>query len=174
MPLAKLLAVFLMGFQAGCQSPMPPIATVPHVDLPRFMGPWYVIANIPTFIETGAHNAVESYRLDTDGTIATTFTFREGSFGGPSKRYEPRGFITDSTSNAAWDMQFFWPIRSNYRIVHLSEDYQETIIGREQRDYVWIMARSPNIPDDHLAQLIEIAVQQGYDAKKIQRVPQKW
>ena len=28
--------------------------TVDYVDLERFMGDWYVIANIPTFIEKGA------------------------------------------------------------------------------------------------------------------------
>jgi apolipoprotein D and lipocalin family protein len=33
------------------------------VDLERFMGDWYVIANIPTFIEKGAHNAVEGYQM---------------------------------------------------------------------------------------------------------------
>ncbi|MCU0934385.1 MAG: lipocalin family protein, partial [Thiobacillaceae bacterium] len=52
-------------FLAGCQSaPRPPIALAGPVDLPRFMGDWYVIANIPTFLEKGAHNAVESYRLE--------------------------------------------------------------------------------------------------------------
>ena len=60
------------------------------------MGDWYVIANIPTFMERGAHNAVESYALDADGTIATTFTFRDGSFEGKRKQYHPRGFVLDS------------------------------------------------------------------------------
>ena len=45
---------------AGCVARRPPIVTVPHVDLPRFMGDWYVIANIPTFVERDAYNAVES------------------------------------------------------------------------------------------------------------------
>jgi lipocalin len=27
--------------------------TVPYVDLKRFMGDWYVVANIPTFVEKG-------------------------------------------------------------------------------------------------------------------------
>jgi apolipoprotein D and lipocalin family protein len=44
--------------------------TVPYVDLERFMGDWYVVANIPTFVEKGAHNAVESYSLSSDRTIA--------------------------------------------------------------------------------------------------------
>ena len=60
---------------AGCrESVHPPLALAEDVDLGRFMGDWYVIANIPTAIEKGAHNAVESYRLEEDGTIATTFT----------------------------------------------------------------------------------------------------
>ena len=79
---------------AGCQSaPHPPLALAADVDLARFMGDWYVIANIPTFIERGAHNAVESYRLAADGTIETTFTFRDGGFDGEPKRYTPRGFV---------------------------------------------------------------------------------
>ena len=63
------------AFLAGCQTvTQPPIETVGKVDLPRFMGDWYVIANIPTFIEKGAHNAIESYKLADDGSIETTPT----------------------------------------------------------------------------------------------------
>ena len=67
----------------ACQTtPMNPITTVKQVDLERFMGDWYVIANLPTFIERDAYNAVESYRLTDEGTVATTFTFRRGCFDG--------------------------------------------------------------------------------------------
>jgi apolipoprotein D and lipocalin family protein len=59
-----------------------PIKTVSEVNLKQFMGPWYVIAHIPTFIEKNAFNAVESYVLNEDGTIGTTFTFNEGSLTG--------------------------------------------------------------------------------------------
>jgi apolipoprotein D and lipocalin family protein len=83
-----LLAIALI---TGCAASLPPLATVERVDIKRFMGTWYVIASIPTFIETDAFNAVESYRLDADGTIDTTFTFRKGTFDGPLKTYHPRG-----------------------------------------------------------------------------------
>jgi apolipoprotein D and lipocalin family protein len=167
--LAALLAV------AGCQSaPTQPIVTVPHVDLPRFMGDWYVIANIPTLIERDAHNAVESYRLDDDGTIATTFTFRAGGFDGPQKRYTPRGYVFDRNSNAVWGMQFIWPIKADYRIVYLSPDYSQTVIAREARDYVWIMARTPQIPEADYARIVELVGRLGYDVKRIRTVPQQW
>ena len=119
----RALTVVLWLLLAGCETmSRPPIATAAHVDLPRFMGDWYVIANIPTFIETGAHNAVESYRLAPDGTIETTFTFNADAFDGPEKRYHPLGFVVDRESNAVWGMQFIWPIKADYRIVYVAPD----------------------------------------------------
>ncbi len=158
----------------GCQSMnRPPMETVDQVDLKRFMGDWYVIASIPTFIEKKAYNAVESYSLDSDGTVATVFTFREGGFDGELKRYTPTGFVRDAESNARWGMQFVWPIKADYRIIYLSDDYGQTVIGRRKRDYVWIMARTPQIPDARYDELVEFVRNQGYDIGELRKVPQQ-
>ena len=170
----KVLTMGLLSLLGGCQSSLPPIANEPKVDLARFMGDWYVIANIPTSIERDAHNAVESYRLDSDGSIATTFTFRDGAFDGRLKRYCPRGFVRDDPSQAIWGMQFIWPIEADYRIVYVSPDYQRTIIGRQKRDNVWIMARTPQISEAELQDLRERVAKQSYDMSKLQTVPQQW
>jgi apolipoprotein D and lipocalin family protein len=169
------LLFFAVLLLAGCQgTPHPPLALAPGVDLARFMGDWYVIANIPTFIEEGAHNAVESYRLGSDGTIETTFTFRAGGFDGEPRRYTPRGFIEDRASNAVWGMQFVWPVKADYRIAYLSPDYTQALIGRERRDYLWIMAREPQIAEPDYRRIVEFAAAQGYDITRIRRVPQRW
>ena len=153
---------------------MPPLTTVPRVDIPRFMGSWYVIANIPTWLEEGAHNAVESYQLDADGTIRTTFTFRQGGFDGPLKTYNPRGFILDTGSNAVWGMRFLWPFKSEYLIISLDEDYSQTVIGRSKRDYVWIMARTPTMPEADYQRIADWLSTIGYDTSRLRRVPQRW
>ena len=140
----------------------------------RFMGDWYVIANIPTFIEKGAHNAVESYRRDPDGSIATTFTFRADAFDGPLKTYNPRGFVRDAKPNAVWGMQFVWPIKAEYLVAYVDDDYTETIIARSRLDYVWIMARSPQIAESDYLTLAAFVADHGYDVSKLQRVPQRW
>ncbi len=169
---AGLVALFGLG---GCSSPAhPPITLASKVDLPRFMGDWYVIANIPTFIEKGAHNAVESYRLNPDGTIATTFTYRQDSFDGPLKRYQPTGFVLGRSSNAVWGMRFVWPFKSDFRIVYLDPGYTQTIIGREARDYVWIMARTPSIPEADYRKLLDLLGREGYNIGQIRKVPQQW
>jgi apolipoprotein D and lipocalin family protein len=169
-----LMAFTGAALLAGCQASPPPLETVDSVDLERFMGDWYVIANIPTFAEKGAHNAVESYRLDDDGTIATTFTFRKDTFDGPEKQYNPRGYVRDTRSNAEWGMQFIWPFRGDYRIIYLEDDYSATIIGRNKRDYVWLMAREPQMSEEDYANAVQLIVDAGYDVSDLQRVPQRW
>jgi len=156
----------------GCTS-HPPIKTADHVELERFMGDWYVIANIPTAIEKGAHNAVESYRMNADGTIATTFTFRQDSFDGERKTYHPTGYVFDTQTNAVWGMQFIWPIKADYRILYVSADYSQTIIGRIKRDYVWLMARTPSISEADYQKLLGLIAEQGYDVSQVKRVPQR-
>jgi apolipoprotein D and lipocalin family protein len=142
--------------------------TVEQVDLERFMGDWYVIANIPTFLEKNAFNPVESYRLNPDGTVATTFAFNAGALDGEQKVYQPRGFIRDS-SNAIWGMQFVWPIKADYRIVYLDQEYQYTVIGRTRRDYVWIMARAPQISAAKYLELTQFVATLGYDLDKLRK-----
>ena len=172
---AKLLRLALAAvLVGGCAANGPEMNTVDHVDIDRFMGPWYVIANIPTFLEKGAHNAVETYALNDDGTIATTFVFREDSFDGKRKEYTPRAWVLDTDTNARWGMRFVWPIKADYRVAWLDEDYSMTVIAREDRDFVWIMARTPAISDADYDELVTFVSSIGYDASKIERVPQQW
>jgi apolipoprotein D and lipocalin family protein len=149
------------------------IPLVNQVDLAKFMGDWYVIAAIPTAIETESYNAIENYKLNDDGTIATTFTFNKGALDGKLKKYEPKGFVRPDTGNALWGMQFIWPIKSEFRIAYLDENYQTTIIARNARDYVWLMARTPEINAADYLKLVDLIKSWGYDTNKLRKVPHK-
>ncbi|MGF1528427.1 MAG: lipocalin family protein [Candidatus Competibacterales bacterium] len=150
------------------------LATVDYVDLDRFMGDWYVIANIPTPFEKNIYNAVESYRLAKPHVVATRFHYRQGGFDGPQKAMEATGFVQDTQTNARWGMQFIWPLKLDYRVIHLADDYGQTIIGRQRRDFVWIMARTPSLDAAVLEDLIQRMEGVGYTRDKLQRVPQHW
>jgi apolipoprotein D and lipocalin family protein len=82
--------------------------------------------------------------------------------------------VGDHGSNAVWGMQFVWPIKAAYRIAYLSDDYGQTVIAREARDYVWIMARSPSISEADYARLTAFIASMGYDTAQLRRVPQRW
>jgi apolipoprotein D and lipocalin family protein len=169
--LFAVLGVFaLSAFNANGKNPIPPVA---NVDLPRFMGDWYVIANIPTFVERESYDAVETYALREDGKIQTTFRQRKGSFDAPIDTMRPVGSVRAGSNNAIWGMQFVWPIKAEYVIVHINDDYTQTIIGRSARDYAWIMARTPQISEADYIAHVERLRALGYDTAKLRRVPQR-
>lgn len=148
--------------------------TVARVDLQRYQGDWYVIAAIPSYLERHAYNAVESYSLGADGKMQTTFRYRNGSFTAPVKTMHPVGTIRPGTGNTIWAMEFIWPIKAEYLVVYLDPDYQTVIVGRSKRDYVWIMARTPALPEPAYEQLVERVAALGYDVGKLRKVPQHW
>lgn len=151
-----------------------PIPLVPSVDLPHFMGDWYVIGFIPIFPERNAHNPVESYRLNADGTIATTYRYRDGSFDAKLTKNTPKGFVEPDTNNALWGMQFLWPFKGEYRIAYVEPDYSVTIVARNKRDYVWLMARRPVMDDAAYSRYRGLIAAMGYDIAEFKRAPQQW
>ncbi|OOG43555.1 hypothetical protein B0E51_01825 [Rhodanobacter sp. C05] len=155
-------------------SSLPPIKPVAHVDLPRFMGTWYVIATIPTRFEKNAYNAVETYKLQPDGSVYTAFRFHNGSYDSAVKAIHSTGFVKAGSGNAVWGVQVFWPIKAQYIVAYLKDDYSQTIVARDARDYTWIMARTPTIPQtDYDALMIRVR-QLGYSLGDVRKVPQQW
>jgi apolipoprotein D and lipocalin family protein len=71
-------------------------------------------------------------------------------------------------------MRFIWPFKAEYLITHLNDSYTQTVIGRNKRDHVWIMARTPAIPEEDYARLVKELAEQGYDTARLQKVPQRW
>lgn len=177
----KLNALMIVLLAYGCngndsviEKKFPPLETVNYVDIERFMGDWYVIANIPTFIEKRATNAIESYKLNDQGEVETTFTFYEDSPNGKIKKYNPKGFIYNKETNAEWRMQFLWPIKMPFLIIDLDEDYSFTVIGVPNRNYVWIMSRKPFINPDTYEMIITKLKEVGYETSKIKMIRQEW
>ena len=168
------MSFFALACNGAEDKAMEPMETVPFVDIKRFMGDWFVIANIPTFIEKKATNAIESYKLNEKGEIETTFTFYQNSPNGLKKEYRPKGFIYNSKTNAEWRMQFFWPFKMPFLIIDLAEDYSHTVIGYPNRNYVWIMARKPQMTDETYARIIKKLKSVSYDVSRIEKVPQVW
>lgn len=168
-------AALLGLLAAGCASiGAPTVPAVDEVDLPRFMGDWYVIAHIPSRPERDAYNAIETYALRGDGRIQTTFRFRDGGFDAPVERMHPVGTVRPGTGNAVWGMQFIWPIQAEYVIGALDAGYTQALVVRSKRDYAWLMARTPSIPEADYARHVEALRAMGYDVSKLRRVPQRW
>jgi len=163
-----------MSTSNSYSSDLSPIEPVGPIDLSRFMGQWYVIASIPTPFEKDAYNAVETYTLEADGRVDTRFRFLNGAFDGPVKTIHSTGYVKSGTGNAVWGVQVFWPIKAQYIVAYLKDDYSQTIVARDARDYTWIMARTPNISPADYDALVTRVVSLGYARSGIRKVPQEW
>lgn len=168
------LLICLALLASACSSPHGPLPRPAAVDLQRFMGDWYVIGFIPLYPERHAHNGVENYALTDDGVIEVRYRFNEGGFDGPIKTYHPRARPVPGTENTQWAMQFIWPFTADYRIAYVDDDYSTTIIARQARDYVWLMARSPQLSPEHLQRMMSQIEAMGYDLNAFKLQPQFW
>jgi apolipoprotein D and lipocalin family protein len=175
LPRSLLMICGLMISSSGSYAnDLPPIKPVAAIDLPRFMGKWYVLASVPTRFEKRAYNAVETYELRPDHNVDTMFRFREGAFDTPVKTIHSTGFVKDGTGNAEWGVQVFWPVKAQYIVAYLNGDYSQTIVARDARDYTWIMARTPTIPQADYDALLLRVTDLGYPSDKVRKVPQAW
>ena len=174
-----LLAVPLVAlgaFLVGCALTgpgKPPLRTVSHVDLPRYMGHWRVIAEIPYFAERNGVDSIESYALLPDGSIYNWFTMRKGGFSAPETRFTAHGYVVNRQTNAEWKVKFLGGlITAPYVIIDLDPNYQWTVVGPPSRNYGWIMARAKTMPDSTYDAILKRLAAQGYDPARFQKVPQ--
>ncbi len=145
-----------------------------RIEIPKFMGKWYVIANIPTFLEIGAHNATESYQWNAKKElIEVDFRFNQGAPKGRLIKIPQKAFIHDQKTKAEWRIQLFWPFKSAYLILFIAKDDSTTIVGVPNKKHVWIMARKPHLSPVVYNKLVAKVKILGYDIAKLQKVPQK-
>jgi apolipoprotein D and lipocalin family protein len=157
---------------AGCATRQAPLKTVRHVNLPRYMGDWRVIANIPYFAEKDCVESIESYSLRPDGKIANWFRFRKKSFDAPQQRIDFVARVVDTRSNAEWRVQFAPLISAGYFIIDLDPQYRWTVVGHPSRRYGWIMARGKTLPDETYQGILRRLQRQGYEPSDFVKVPQ--
>src|ERR1700677_278821 len=167
------VAALLMGCAVTRTTARPPLRTVSHVDLPRYMGHWRVIAEIPYFAERGGVDSVESYALMPDGSIYNWFCMRKGSFNAPESKVTAHARVVNTQTNAEWRVKFLGGlITAPYLILDLDPNYQWTVVGHPSRNYGWIMAREKTLPDPTYRAILKRLAAQGYDISRFQKVPQ--
>lgn len=142
--------------------------TVDFVDMSRFMGKWYVVAGRFTALEKNVFNAVESYSWNSEkNMIEIDFKYNKGSLTGPIKKIPQKGWIKNNTSNAHWIVSPIWPLKFDYLVIGLGDNYEWTAIGVPNEAYLWIMSRTPNISKEAVEEIILRLSDEGYNTGNI-------
>lgn len=177
MPFARLaLALVLLAGAPGCASTgrtaVTPLEPTAEVDLPRYMGRWWVIANIPYFAERGKVATADIYALRPDGRIGNVYVYRKG-FDQPERRMNGVATVVPGSGNARWRIAFFGGlVRADYVVLEVAPDYSWALIGHPRRKLAWIFAREPRMDDALYADLRARFARWGYDPARLRRIPQ--
>lgn len=150
-----------------------PLKTPKKVNIQRYMGPWYIIANIPTVLEHQVHNAVENYTWNADDQcIDVDFTYNKDSFDGELVHIKQRAFIHNPSTNTEWRTELYHTMKFSYVIMDLAHDYSYAIVGMPNREHVWILSREPSMNENLYNSLKGKIRDQGFDVSLLVKVPQ--
>ncbi len=145
--------------------------TVSHVDRNKFMGDWYVMAGRFTPLETDVYNSIETYSWnEKEKRIDIDFRYNKGGFKGPLKKLPQKAWIV-SKNNARWKVQPFWPLKFDYLVIGLSDDYRWTAISVPNKKYLWIMSKDPRVSKEEIQGVLKTLESEGYDTSAIVYVP---
>lgn len=155
------------------------VEVVQKVDLDRYAGNWYEIARFPNnFQKQCTANVAAEYKLRGDGQIDVINRCRKSD--GAHDRASGVGRVVDLESNAklkvrfapAWLswLPFVW---GDYWIVGLPSDYSYAVVGGPSREYLWILSRTPALPDAAYKEALQQAADQGYDTSKLLKTVQE-
>ena len=90
-----------------------------------------------------------------------------------TKSLPQKGWVQPSGGGGDWKVSPLWPLKMPYTIINVAGDYSHCMIGYPNREYFWIMARTPTLPEPTKARLLEeLKTKHGYDLEGSFEVPQ--
>lgn len=170
-----LLVILPLVFVGACATTtterlgLPPLQTVPEVDLSRYLGTWYEIASYPQFFQRRCTGVTATYTLRDDGLINVENRCFKGSLEGREAVATGRARVPDPAESAKLEVSFFGPFWGDYWVIDLGEDYEYAVVGNPGRDYLWILCRTPTMEDTVYQSILERLRANGYTLEELER-----
>ncbi|MCH8555777.1 MAG: lipocalin family protein [Schleiferiaceae bacterium] len=171
-----LLAIYLISSCSANKTTksvdLPPLSVVAvnGVDLDRYSGKWYEIASLPQRFQKGCTGTTATYTLSEENSFVKVYNkcFKD-SLTGSISDIEGKAFVVPESGNAKLKVQFFWPFKADYWIIFLDENYQYAAVSHPNGKYLWILSRTPDMPDSLYATITKHAFSMGIDTLNLQK-----
>ena len=147
-----------------------PLATVQKVDVERYMGKWYEIASFPQRFQKGCSCTVAEYTLNENGTVKVD---NSCTAYGKKKQSIGKAKVVDKQTNAKLKVSFFRPFWGKYWIIDLADDYSYAVVGHPNREYLWILSRTPEMDKQVYDDIVARAEAKGFDVSMLNRTVQQ-
>ena len=166
------------ALMAALPAAAPQVATTGTVDLPRYTGRWYEIAKFPNSFQKQCIGYVTAdYRLMPDNSVEVVNRCKTTE--GQIDLAVGSARVVDPVSNAKLEVSFApswlswvpW-VWGDYWIIELDKDYKVATVGTPNRDYLWILSRTPTLSDAEYEARVDEATKQGFDTSKLVKTKQ--
>ncbi|MFN8670522.1 MAG: lipocalin family protein [Candidatus Sericytochromatia bacterium] len=170
-----LLLITFSFFITSCEEKkinLVPLETVSNVDVKKYMGKWYEIANIPFEQQKDCVATSATYTLRDDGKVDVFNECREKTLNGNLKNIKAIARIVDTKTNAKLKVNFFFIIEGDYWVIDLDENYNYAVVGEPSRKFSWILSRTPSLDENTYKKIINKLEKNGYDTSKFVKTKQ--
>lgn len=151
-----------------------PLDLVPALDLQRYLGRWYEVARYQHGFEKTLVGATAEYALRDDGKISVLNSGFKKTLDGKYTDVKAVAWRPNDAVPGALKVKFFGLFSSDYLVFGLDDvDYQWALVGNNNRKYLWLLSRTPEVAPELLEKMKGMAEAQGYDLSKLYIVPQK-
>lgn len=170
----KLLRLFILAaviLITGCTGLPDGVKPVSDLDLQRYRGTWYEIARLDHSFEQGLSSVTAKYSLNQDGSVSVInrgYSLEEGNW----QEAEGRAVAVDDSPEGHLKVSFFGPFYASYVVFRLDDEYQTAYITGYNRDYLWLLSRSPKVSDETVEEFRAVAREKGFDLSEIIMVDQ--
>ena len=157
------MAALLLSVSA-CKAQSINSTTIDNLDLKRYMGRWYELARFDHRFERNMERCEAYYALESDGNIAVRNSGIDTKTGllriadGKAKLGKQPGQLRVS---------FFLFFYSDYNVLALGEDYDWALVGSKSPKYLWILSRTPSLPESTIEHILAIARARGYNTDNL-------
>ena len=161
----------ILIFLSGCATKPLNINPIQNFDVNKYMGRWYEIARIDSFLKDGMDYVYSDYHLDKDGTISV---LSSGLKAGDSTReyVEGEADLAKGRKTGFLEISFIRPFYSDYIVFKVDGDYQYSYVGGSDKNHIWLFSKTPTVPEDIREDFLARANSLGYDVTKLVWVQQ--
>jgi apolipoprotein D and lipocalin family protein len=139
---------------------------VKKVDIMSFAGKWFSLYSIPTFLDKHWRQTTQTYVIHPDGYYAVFTSYK--IIGQDVQKYiRSKLFVVRNGNNAVFKAQYVWPLKVDYWVIELPDDYSYVVVGHPTHKYLYIMSRKPVLPESLLSSIIKRCGEKGYDTSKL-------
>ena len=156
------MAAMILALLSGCTGSPYGVSVVTGFELDRYLGSWYEIARLDHSFERGLSAVTADYSLRDDGGVHVI----NRGFSSESGEWDDaigKAYFVGASDVGQLNVSFFGPFYGGYNILELDKhDYQYSLVAGPNRDYLWILSRTPQMEPNVLQSLVNRAGELGF------------